>query len=234
MRICPQRTVARAMAGQRGRAREHRRPRQEARAGTGPGRPASLPGGCAAGRKGGDDRAQHRRQGIADPARGHRLRRTTRTRRSTDDMQHLTLKAATVEAEEELGVFETIVSAWIEDRMKDVILPGAFDKTIAAWQRSGKRLPLLFEHSTKAVGEIDPHSMTTDAEGLRVRRHVDRSTDEGEQVWRQVKASTASFSIGGAFESRRRKGGKGKEIYEVDLLEISATSTPAHSSARVL
>jgi len=149
-------------------------------------------------------------------------------------MQHLTLKAATVEAEEELGVFEAIVSAWIEDRMKDVILPGAFDKTIAAWQRSGKRLPLLFEHSTKAVGEIDPHSMTTDAEGLRVRRHVDRSTDEGEQVWRQVKASTASFSIGGAFESRRRKGGKGKEIYEVDLLEISATSTPAHPSARVL
>ena len=149
-------------------------------------------------------------------------------------MEHLTLKATTTETDQELGVFEALVSAWVEDRTKDTILPTAFEKTIAAWQRSGKWLPLLFEHSTKSVGEIEPDSMTTDTEGLRVRGHVDQSTDEGEQVWRQIKANTASFSIGGVFESRARKGGKGREIYEIDLLEISATSTPAHPSARVL
>ena len=148
-------------------------------------------------------------------------------------MQHLTMKATTTETEEELGVFEALVSAWIEDRQQDTILPTAFDKTIAAWQRSGKWLPMLFEHSTKSVGEIEPDSMTTDTEGLRVRGHVDQATDEGEQTWRMIKANTASFSIGGIFESRARKGG-GREIYEVDLLEISATSTPAHPSARVL
>ena len=76
--------------------------------------------------------------------------------------------------------------------------------------------------------------MFTNDEGLVVAGEVDRSTDEGKQVWRQVKSGTASFSIGFASESRRRKTGKGKEIYEIDLLEISATSTPVHQSARVL
>jgi Escherichia/Staphylococcus phage prohead protease len=149
-------------------------------------------------------------------------------------MQHLIAKATTVETEEELGVFEAIVSAWAEDRVGDTILPTAYDKTIRAWRESGKWLPLLFEHSTKAIGEIDPESLTTDAEGLHVRGHVDQSTEEGEQVWRQIKSNTASFSIGFASESRPRKGGKGREIYEIDLLEISATSTPVHPSARVL
>ena len=95
-------------------------------------------------------------------------------------------------------------------------------------------MPLLFEHSTKAIGEIDPDSVRSISEGLVVRGHVDQSTDEGEQAWRQIKGNTASFSIGGVFESRPRKGAKGREIYSVDLLEISATSTPAHGATRVL
>lgn len=74
-------------------------------------------------------------------------------------MEHLLAKATTIETEEELGVFEAVVSAWSEDRMGDVILPGAYDKTIRAWRESGKWLPLLFEHSTKSVGEIDPESL---------------------------------------------------------------------------
>jgi HK97 family phage prohead protease len=149
-------------------------------------------------------------------------------------VQHLTLKTEMVETEEELGVFEAIVSAWAEDRMGDTILPTAYDKTIAAWRKSGRWLPLLFEHSVKAIGEIDPESLAVDEEGLRVRGHVDQASEEGEQAWRQIKANTASFSIGFKSESRRRKGGKGREIYEIDLLEISFTSTPVNAAARVL
>jgi len=71
-------------------------------------------------------------------------------------MQHVMLKAATTAVDQELGQLEAIVSGWDEDRERDTILPTAFDKTIAAWQASGKRLPLLFEHSSEASGLSTP------------------------------------------------------------------------------
>jgi hypothetical protein len=54
-----------------------------------------------------------------------------------------TLSATTEVVDQELGQFEAIVSAWEDDREKDVIDRHAFDRTIEAWQRSEKSLPLL-------------------------------------------------------------------------------------------
>ena len=53
------------------------------------------------------------------------------------------------------------------------------------------------------------------------------------QVWRSIKAGTAGFSIGFMAKSRPRKGG-GRILTEIDLLEISATSTPMHPATRAL
>jgi HK97 family phage prohead protease len=125
------------------------------------------------------------------------------------------------------------VSAWDADREKDVIERHAFDATISAWQASGKRLPLLFEHSSVVVGSIDPFSMRATDAGLVVEGEVDRETDQGRQVWRLIKSGVTGFSIGYMSESRPRKGG-GRILSEIDLLEISATVRPMHPSARVL
>ncbi len=144
-------------------------------------------------------------------------------------MLHKTLTADTVDVDQ--GTFTAIVSSWSSDREGDLIARSAFDKTIAAWRSSGKRLPLLFEHSTTVVGAVDPHSMQATAAGLVVAGEVDRSTDEGRQVWRSIKGGTAGFSIGFLSESRARKGG-GRELTEVDLLEISYTSKPMHPLTR--
>ena len=111
--------------------------------------------------------------------------------------------------------------------------PSAFDKSIEAFQQSGKRLPLLFEHTTQAVGYVDPYAMHSTDAGLVVFGEVDRSTDEGKQVWAQIKAGTAGFSIGFMAKSRATKDG-GRILTEIDVLEISATSTPAHPATRVL
>jgi HK97 family phage prohead protease len=146
-------------------------------------------------------------------------------------MQHLALKATTTATDTEQGTFTALVSAWEADREKDIIEPTAFDKTIRAWQGSGKRLPLLFEHSTEVVGSVDPHSMTPTAAGLEVAGEVDRSTEKGQAAWRSIKADSAGFSIGFMSESRPRKGG-GRTLTEVDLLEVSITSTPTHPATR--
>jgi HK97 family phage prohead protease len=148
-------------------------------------------------------------------------------------VQHKQLQAETVTTDQDQGTFTALVSAWEADRENDVILSTAFDRTIEAWQRSGKRLPLLFEHSTTVVGSVDPGSMKATEEGLVVSGEVDRSTAEGEQVWKTIKAGTAGFSIGYVSEDRRRVGG-GRELYEIDLLEITATSKPMHPATRAL
>ena len=148
-------------------------------------------------------------------------------------MQHLTVKATTTTIDTELGQFQALVSAWDADREKDTIERSAFDRTIEAWQRSGKQMPLLFEHSTTVVGSVDPHSMQPTKAGLVVSGEVDRDTDEGRQAWRTIKAGSAGFSIGYLAESRAQSDG-GRRITEIDLFEISVTSKPMHPSTRAL
>ena len=75
--------------------------------------------------------------------------------------------------------------------------------------------------------------MHSTPERLVVYGEVDRSTDEGQQVWAQIKAGSMGFSIGFMAESRASKDG-GRVLTEIDVLEISATSTPAHPATRVL
>jgi hypothetical protein len=75
--------------------------------------------------------------------------------------------------------------------------------------------------------------MRPTAAGLVVAGEVDRSTDEGRQVWRSIKSGVCGFSIGFMSESQPRPGG-GRVLTEVDLIEVSATSTPMHPSTRAL
>jgi HK97 family phage prohead protease len=148
-------------------------------------------------------------------------------------MQHLVLKAQTVSTDQELGEFEAIVSAWQADREGDVIDRHAFDETIQAWQRSGKMLPLLAEHSTTVIGHIDPMTMHPTDQGLVVYGEVDRDTEEGTNAWRSIKNGTAGFSIGFAADSEPRAGG-GRTLTSIDLLEVSFTPRPMHPATRAL
>lgn len=149
-------------------------------------------------------------------------------------MQHVSLKATTTDTDQDLGTFEAVASAWSTDREGDEIAPSAFDRTIEAWRRSEKYMPLLFEHTSVTVGWLDPEQMRTDARGLVVAGEVDRTSEQGEIAWRSIRQNTAGFSIGFVAEGRPRKRGKGRLITEVDLLEISWTATPVHPATRVL
>lgn len=146
-------------------------------------------------------------------------------------MRHTTFAVKTTVTDVELGEFEALVSAWEADREDDVIAPTAFDETIEAWRRSGKNLPLLFEHGTEVVGYIDPATMRAAEAGLVAAGKIDREADHGEQSWRSIKSGSAGFSIGFMSESRPRKGG-GRELTSIDLLEISITSKPMHPATR--
>ena len=148
-------------------------------------------------------------------------------------MQHATFAVKTTATDQELGTFTALVSSWSADRVGDVIDRHAFDQSIEDWQASGKQMPLLYEHGHVAIGSLDPDTMVTDEQGLTVAGEVDRSTKEGKQVWAQIKRGSVGFSIGFmTVKSREREGG-GSELQVIDLLEVSATSTPMHGATRV-
>ena len=148
-------------------------------------------------------------------------------------LERKTLQATTSVVDQEAGEFEALVSAWDSDRENDVISLTAFDKTITAWRASGKNLPLLFEHGTEVVGHIDPATMRATRHGLVAEGQIDRESPRGGQAWKMVKSGTAGFSVGFMSKSEPRPNG-GRRLTEVDLLEVSITSTPMHPSTRAL
>ena len=92
---------------------------------------------------------------LADPdvirlrdALARALRRAPRLER--EDVEALAgIKATTTATDTEQGTFSALVSAWVADREGDVIEKTAFDRTIEAWMRSGKNLPLLLNHNDR-------------------------------------------------------------------------------------
>jgi Caudovirus prohead serine protease len=73
-------------------------------------------------------------------------------------VRYLAVKTAVSEVTD-LGEFTAIAAAYTVDRVKDRIVPGAFEKTIAQWQASGKRIPLHWDHrgdAANVIGSIDP------------------------------------------------------------------------------
>jgi HK97 family phage prohead protease len=90
-------------------------------------------------------------------------------------MEHLTVKA--VAKATDLGELTAIAATYDIDRAKDQIVPGAFERTIAQWQASGKNLPVHWNHSGAAadiIGAIDPAAMREiPDEGLYVEGKLD-------------------------------------------------------------
>ena len=126
-------------------------------------------------------------------------------------MEHLTVKA--VATATELGEFTAIAATYDIDRVKDQIVPGAFERTIAQWRASGKNLPVHWNHSGAAkdvIGAIDPAAMREiPDEGLYVEGKLDLEESEvAREAWRSMKNNAVSLSFGYlATKTRRRKDG---------------------------
>jgi HK97 family phage prohead protease len=139
---------------------------------------------------------------------------------------------------EELGEFEAIAAGYGIDRQNEQIRPGAFARTIEAWQRSGKRIPLQWHHDPapeSIIGSVDPASMRETADGLLVSGKLDiTDSARAAEAWRSVKSRAVSLSFGFmVVQSHERKDGV-TELTELDLFEITLTPAPANPETRVL
>jgi HK97 family phage prohead protease len=147
---------------------------------------------------------------------------------------------ATVETETTPpGSFVALVSTYTVDRVHEQVVPGAFSASLERWRESGKMIPVLADHDGEVgavVGHIDPRLTTETEQGLEATGTLDTSTELGERVYQLVKQGSLAWSIGYTVpKGGKRKAGKGvTELTEVDLLEISAVTTPANEGTRTL
>jgi HK97 family phage prohead protease len=150
--------------------------------------------------------------------------------------QHLLLKASVVLADR--GVFEAVISTEAVDRERDVVLADAMVEALQAWTSTGKLIPLLWSHSSKAedsIGHVNPESAKAIDGEVHVTGWIDQATPRGKEAWRLVKSGVLGFSFGYLIPdggATRRADGT-REIRELDVFEISACSTPMNGDTRV-
>lgn len=124
------------------------------------------------------------------------------------------------------------------DAYGDIVLPGAFKKTLARHNAEKTMPAMFFSHKADELPIGDWAEMAEDERGLRVKGQLDLDDPEGARVHRAMKKKRVNgLSIGyvipsgGIEPDPERKG-----VYflkEIDLREVSVVNWPANRNALV-
>jgi uncharacterized protein len=143
----------------------------------------------------------------------------------------------------EEGTIEGYASVFdVVDSYKDVIAPGAFKRTLAAWQSSGRMLPVLWQHD-----EYNPIGVTLaaseDEHGLAVKAQLITEVAQARDAYALAKAGAlGGMSIGFSIPNKAADGNPAvvydderqvQIIREVRLWEYSLVTFPANEAATI-
>jgi len=136
-----------------------------------------------------------------------------------------------------IGIVEGFASTFGNtDREGDIMMPGAFTKSIQALRSSNQKLPMLAGHRDQ-IGGFDPNEMFENNIGLQVSGQIDLNIQEGREKYSLAKNGfLTSFSV--AFFANRKNidfsdDGQTRSFKEVELLEVSLVPIPANTNAVV-
>ena len=147
------------------------------------------------------------------------------------------------EVNESARTFSGRAAAFTLDQGGDVIMPGAFKRTLADWRRSkGKKIPLIDSHNYDTVVASIGHMTEAEetADGLDATFVMLEDDPHAEAVYRRVKAGLVNgLSIGyetvnaiTPSDEDRRKG-IWRYLKELKLLENSVVVFPMNTDARI-
>jgi len=120
------------------------------------------------------------------------------------------------------------------DRQGDVIQPGAFGDTLAAWEARGALIPILWQHDqAEPIGAVV--SATETPEGLEIQGQLAPGIGNAERAMRLLQTGGLHMSIGFTIPAggARLRGDGVRELIAVDLIEVSLVSIPADPRAVV-
>jgi HK97 family phage prohead protease len=135
----------------------------------------------------------------------------------------------------EWGGLEGYASVFnLRDSQGDVILPGAFLKSLADWRRQGRFPALLWQHDPRQpVGVIV--ALQEDARGLYLKAQLALEAEAGREAHALVRAGALDgLSIGFRTVRAERDRDGTRRIQEVALWEVSLVTFPANPAARVV
>jgi len=134
------------------------------------------------------------------------------------------------------GEFEGYGSVFgVKDSYSDIIVPGAFAKSLAAWQEKGRLPALLWQHNmSEPIGIYT--EMREDETGLFLKGRLLIDDDPlAKRAHAHMKAGSLSgLSIGYVLNDYEYD--KTKDAFmlkEVDLWEVSLVTFPANDEARI-
>lgn len=127
-------------------------------------------------------------------------------------------------------------SSWMLDSdWKDVVVPGAFKKTLADHKARGSVPAMCLQHASYSNPIGVWRELKEDDHGLFCRGELATKTQRGAEVYELMKlGALTGLSIGfrpTTYELDEKK--KVRSITEVDLFEISPVTIPGNGSARV-
>lgn len=137
---------------------------------------------------------------------------------------------------DEGGGFEGYASVFgVQDSDGDVIVKGAFRKSIDQMQKTGRMPKMLWQHNpTMIVGKFT--EMTEDDHGLFVKGRLIMEVEKGREAYALMKegvldAMSVGFNIGSAMPGDSKA--RGVVIDEADLWEISLVTWGANPEALI-
>jgi hypothetical protein len=136
------------------------------------------------------------------------------------------------EAEGYASVFNNV------DEVGDVVMPGAFRKTIADWQRATQPMPLIADHQMSTDGVIGSvTSLAEDRHGLRFKARFSRS-EKAQRVRQDVldqhyRGTSFTYEVIKSSPGRGSVAGKAvaRFLDELRLFEITLSPFPVNALA---
>lgn len=153
----------------------------------------------------------------------------------TKDAPALRVKTTVNSDELAEGQFDALVSVFGNvDAYGDVVMPGAFSRTLKEWEASGYKIPVYWGHQMSDpdfnIGEIV--SAVETERGLQVRAQLDLDSPKAAQVYRLLKGGRVKeFSFGYSVRDASWADQDGQEVYQlhdVDLYEVSVVPVGAN------
>jgi HK97 family phage prohead protease len=122
------------------------------------------------------------------------------------------------------------------DSYGETVVPGAFSKSLKAWSRLKRPIPMLWQHrSDQPIGVWD--TFEEDAKGLKLDGRLNLETQRGQEAWSDVKMRAVTGLSIGFFEIKADPFDFGsvepRKLLELDLREVSPVTFPALKEAQI-
>jgi HK97 family phage prohead protease len=126
------------------------------------------------------------------------------------------------------GRFKALICSYGQpDKSGDVVVAGAFDACLKRRRANNERIPVGFNHDINnpedVIGEVSPYDTQSTAKGLVVSGEFFIDEPRAAKMHALLKRGTISQWSFGCYvkDARPRPGGKGLELRELDLFEVS-------------